>query len=55
MTGYTVHTGSNDKFSKGWDNIFQGGKKATKAAVAKEETAKSSKKAAKKSKKSAKK
>lgn len=22
MTGYTVHTGSNEKFSAGWDNIF---------------------------------
>jgi hypothetical protein len=27
MTGYTVHTGSNEKFSSGWDNIFGGGKK----------------------------
>lgn len=23
MTGYTVHTGSNDKFRDGWDRIFQ--------------------------------
>jgi len=22
MTGYTVHTGSTEKFSTGWDNIF---------------------------------
>lgn len=22
MTGYTVHTGSNEKFSSGWDKIF---------------------------------
>ena len=22
MTGYTVHTGSNDKFRDGWDQIF---------------------------------
>lgn len=22
MTGYTVHTGSNEKFTKGWDGIF---------------------------------
>ena len=25
MTGYTVHTGSNDKFSAGWDQIFSAG------------------------------
>jgi hypothetical protein len=24
MTGYTVHTGSNQKFTAGWDHIFQG-------------------------------
>jgi len=23
MTGYTVHTGSNDKFRDGWDKIFK--------------------------------
>lgn len=28
MTGYTVHTGSNDKFRDGWDRVF----KATPAA-----------------------
>lgn len=28
MTGYTVHTGSNDKFRKGWDNIFKSKPKA---------------------------
>lgn len=22
MTGYTVHTGSTEKFSQGWDQIF---------------------------------
>ncbi len=27
MTGYTVHTGSNDKFREGWDNVFGGTKK----------------------------
>jgi hypothetical protein len=26
MTGYTVHTGSSDKFSAGWDQIFAAGK-----------------------------
>lgn len=29
MTGYTVHTGSSEKFSQGWDQIFQQ-KKGTK-------------------------
>ena len=24
MTGYTVHTGSNQKFTSGWDHIFPG-------------------------------
>ena len=28
MTGYTVHTGSTEKFSDGWDRIFSGTKKA---------------------------
>ncbi|WP_437185932.1 hypothetical protein SH668x_003058 [Planctomicrobium sp. SH668] len=27
MTGYTVHTGSNDKFRAGWDEIFKAKKK----------------------------
>ena len=27
MTGYTVHTGSNDNFRDGWDEIFSDGKK----------------------------
>jgi hypothetical protein len=33
MTGYTVHTGSNEKFSGGWDKIF-GGKPGAKKPVA---------------------
>ena len=33
MTGYTVHTGSSDKFSTGWDNIF--GKADSKKKLAK--------------------
>ena len=30
MTGYTVHTGANKKFTEGWDRIFKtsGAKKA---------------------------
>lgn len=24
MTGYTVHTGSTEQFSDGWDRIFSG-------------------------------
>jgi hypothetical protein len=27
MTGYTVHTGSTEKFAAGWDEIFRKGKK----------------------------
>ncbi len=56
MTGYTVHTGSNVKFSGGWDQIFGGKKKApAKAAAAKKApAAKAAKKTAAK-KKSAKK
>ena len=53
MTGYTVHTGSNDKFAAGWDQIFSGGKKPGKkpAPSAKKESASGSKAvAAKKSK-----
>ena len=30
MTGYTVHTGSTEKFAAGWDEIFRKG--ATKSA-----------------------
>ena len=30
MTGYTVHTGSNENFASGWDQIFSGGKKPAK-------------------------
>jgi hypothetical protein len=57
MTGYTVHTGSNEKFSSGWDAIFSGGKPAAgkpaakgKAKTAKKAAAKKSGKAARKSK-----
>ncbi len=51
MTGYTVHTGSNIKFSGGWDNIFGGKKKpAAKSASAEKSATKkpASKKSAKK-------
>ena len=34
MTGYTVHTGSSEKFTQGWDQIF------SKAKTAKKSTAK---------------
>ena len=37
MTGYTVNTGSNKKFSDGWDRIFPGAK--TSAARPKKATA----------------
>ncbi|MFK7818532.1 MAG: hypothetical protein AB8G99_07430 [Planctomycetaceae bacterium] len=47
MTGYTVHTGSSEKFSIGWDNIFSGGKvkkKTAKKKVAKKPTKKATRK-----------
>jgi len=47
MTGYTVHTGSNEKFSAGWDEIFKKGG-AKKKAAAPKATAKAKKKAKKK-------
>lgn len=35
MTGYTVHTGSTEKFSEGWDRIFSGsGQKQKKSKAA---------------------
>ena len=44
MTGYTVHTGSNVKYSTGWDDIFSGTPRKTKATAkkkpAKKKTAK---------------
>lgn len=57
MTGYTVHTGSTEKFSQGWDGIFgkagakkTGAKKATgkKAAAKKSAKPKTAKKKGKK-------
>ena len=37
MTGYTVHTGSTEQFSEGWDRIFTSKpkKSAAKPAAAK--------------------
>ena len=43
MTGYTVHTGSNEKYAAGWDQIFQGA--AKKPAMKKSATKKAAKKA----------
>ncbi|MFO1021050.1 MAG: hypothetical protein U0903_10185 [Planctomycetales bacterium] len=44
MTGYTVHTGSSEKFSAGWDQIFKGTAKkktaASKTAVSKKKATK---------------
>ncbi|MCH7688470.1 MAG: hypothetical protein IH899_17605 [Planctomycetes bacterium] len=49
MTGYTVHTGSNEKFTKGWDTIFKNKKKAAKKSAKKMTVKKASgKRAAKK-------
>lgn len=50
MTGYTVHTGSSEKFSEGWDQIFKKNAKTTKA-----EKSGPAKKAAKKAGKAVKK
>lgn len=35
MTGYTVHTGSSQKFAAGWDQVFKGRSKqgAAKSAA----------------------
>ena len=44
MTGYTVHTGSNIKFSGGWDRIFSG--KANGSSKPKTSAPASAKKAA---------
>ncbi len=56
MTGYTVHTGSNDNFRAGWDEIFSSDadkqpaakkntkKKATGKSSAKKKTGKSGRK-----------
>jgi len=34
MTGYTVYTGSSEKFSEGWDKIFGQGKPRQKKPAA---------------------
>ena len=38
MTGYTVHTGSTEKFAAGWDVIFKGARRAKSAAGSKQRT-----------------
>tara|TARA_R110002111_G_scaffold168038_2_gene234040 strand:- start:173808 stop:173987 length:180 start_codon:yes stop_codon:yes gene_type:complete len=52
VTGYTVHTGSTDDFSKGWDQIFgeKTVKKEKKQKKSKKQT--TAKKDSKKKKKS---
>lgn len=50
MTGYTVHTGSNDKFRSGWDNVFGGSKKPAKKSKQKLSASAGKKKTKKKSK-----
>ncbi|HLJ11698.1 MAG TPA: hypothetical protein VKU82_10930 [Planctomycetaceae bacterium] len=39
MTGYTVHTGSTEKFAAGWDEIFKKGRPGRSAGT-KESSAK---------------
>ncbi|MFT4555864.1 MAG: hypothetical protein ACI8P0_004060 [Planctomycetaceae bacterium] len=50
MTGYTVHTGTSKKFTKGWDSIFDKKKPAEKAAGKKKSAKKQSTDAKAKSK-----
>jgi len=40
MTGYTVHTGSNEQFSTGWDQIFKKSGKGQAAGSRKKSPAK---------------
>ena len=40
MTGYTVHTGSTEQFTAGWDHIFSGDSKTKKKAHGAEKRAK---------------
>jgi hypothetical protein len=40
MTGYTVHTGSTERFAEGWNRIF-GGKSGTQKKPAKKTAASS--------------
>lgn len=54
MTGYTVHTGSSDKFASGWDQVFSANKPDAKGK-AKKSAAKAAKSAKAKSKKSSRK
>lgn len=46
MTGYTVHTGTSKKFTKGWDNIFEKNTSGKKKAGKKAPSAKAKAKAA---------
>jgi hypothetical protein len=53
MTGYTIQTGSNEKYSSGWDQIFSSETtKPTKKKKVKEEKAKKKDKPEAKKKKS---
>lgn len=57
MTGYTVHTGTSDEYTSGWDRIFQDAKKgpknssSSKSGKASGKTAKKNTAASKSSKK----
>jgi len=42
MTGYTVHTGSTEKFAAGWDVIFKRAKRAKSAGPKKRTSAEKS-------------
>ena len=40
MTGYTVHTGTSEKFAEGWDTVFGGGKRTTRKKSTKKKASK---------------
>ncbi|MFN0197731.1 MAG: hypothetical protein ACKVT0_13385 [Planctomycetaceae bacterium] len=48
MTGYTVHTGSTEKFSSAWDRIFSGDESAPAKKSPRKAAKKSAAKAGKK-------
>ncbi len=52
MTGYTVHTGSTEKFSDGWDRIFDDVSKSRKKPASGRSKAKTRKSTAKSAAKS---
>ena len=48
MTGYTVHTGSTEKFTQGWDDVFGTGTEKKQSARRKKSVSKAVKKSTRK-------